>query len=180
MNKIMIILLGLFVLISCRDKQESNETTNQKPETQNTQEAAMDTVEEGLQIADAWVRPAAKNRNTGIFFRVVNNTNENDTLVSAYSPVSEKTEVHETFMKGEDMMGMREVKNLVMEAGKIFQFKPMSHHVMLINLQENLPAGKDIDLTLVFKKAGEVKIKAKVEDKMPSMKADKDKEKMEM
>jgi copper(I)-binding protein len=178
MKKILVIVLSLFVLMACQEKKETSEGVEQKAKT--NQEVSMEAMEDGLQIMDAWVRPAAKNRNTGIFFRVVNNTNENDTLVSAVTNVAEKTEIHETFTKEGDMMGMREVEFLVMESGKVFQFKPMSYHVMLINLNEDLTVGKEVDLTLNFKKAGEVNVKAKVEDKMPSMKAAEEKDKMEM
>ncbi|RJP60653.1 MAG: copper chaperone PCu(A)C [Melioribacteraceae bacterium] len=178
MKKLVIIGLSLFIFFGCNEKKEEQveETTSAKSELQK----AIKENEEGIHIVDSWVRPAAMNRNTGVFLRVMNHTNENDTLVKAISTIAEKTEVHETFKQGEDMMGMREVEYLVMEAGKVFVFKPMSYHIMLINLNETLTVGKTIDLTLIFKNAGEVKINAVVEDKMPTMKAGEEKEKTEM
>lgn len=174
MKKLVIISLSLFIFFGCNEKKE--EQVSAKSEMKQV----ISETEEGIHIVDAWVRPAAMNRNTGVFLKVMNHTNENDTLVKAISTIAEKTEVHETFKQGEDMMGMREVEYLVMEAGKVFVFKPMSYHIMLINLSENLTIGKEIDITLIFKKAGEVKIKAVVEDKMPTMKAGEEKEKTEM
>lgn len=180
MKKALIILLGIFLLIGCQNQKEEENSNSKNSEATVEQKTSAVDAESELRIADAWVRPAAKNRNTGIFFRVINNTSENDTLVAAKTDVAEKTEIHETFTKPGDMMGMREVKFLVMESGKVFNFKPMAHHVMLINLNEDLTAGKEVELTLFFKKAGEVKVKAMVEDKMPTMKAAEEKEKKEM
>lgn len=178
MKKLMIIILSLFIFFGCQEKKE--ESTEKKESAKSELQKAMKADESVLQIEDAWVRPAAKNRNTGVFFRVVNNTNSNDTLVAARSNYAEKTEVHETFKQGDDMMGMREVEFIVIEAETVLEFKPMSYHVMLINLNEELLAEQEIELKLAFKQAGELKIKAKVEDRMPKMQAKEEKSKMEM
>lgn len=178
MKKLVIIGLSLFIFFACNEKNE--EQIEEKVSAKSDMQKVITETEEGIHIVDAWVRPAAMNRNTGVFFRVMNHTSENDTLIKAISTIAEKTEVHETFKQGEDMMGMREVEYLVMEAGKVFVFKPMSYHIMLINLNETLTVGNTIDLTLIFKKAGEVNVKAVVEDKMPTMKAAEEKEKTGM
>ena len=177
MKKLLIVFVAAILFLGCEEKKEvdqerakrADESVDAKNELRDDK-VSLDAVEEGLHITDAWIRPAGKARNTGLFFRVINNTDQNDTLLSAKSDLAAKTEVHETF-KVDDMMGMREVENLVMEAGKVFQFKPMSYHVMLIQLKEAVAQGDEGEVTLVFKNAGEVKVKAMVEDKMPTMKA---------
>lgn len=178
MKKLMIIVLSMFIFFGCQEQKE--EHIKEKESAKSELQKAIKETEDGLHIADVWVRPAAMNRNTGVFFRVMNHTNENDTLMKVTSEIAEKTEVHETFKQGEDMVGMREVEYLVVEAGTVLEFKPMSYHVMLINLNEELSPGLEIELKLVFKQAGELKINAKVEDRMPKMQADENKTKMEM
>jgi len=178
MKKLMIIVLSMFIFFGCQEQKE--ERIKEKESAKSELQKAMKEAETGLHIVDAWVRPAAMNRNTGVFFSVMNHTDDNDTLIAAKTDIAEKTEIHETFKQGDDMMGMREVEYLVVEAGAVLEFKPMSYHVMLINLKEDLAEGNEIELKLAFKSAGEIKIKAKVEDRMPSIKAAEDKTKMEM
>ena len=169
MKKIVIVLLATIVFFGCQEKKE---TTDNNAETKTMQEQHAKTANEGIvQITNAWVRPAAKNRNTGIFFNVVNNTNQKVTLFKAKSTVAEKTEIHETFKKNNDMMGMREVDYIVVEPGETFQFKPMSYHVMLINLNEDLTEGNEVELTLIYNNGEELKVNAVVKDNMPSVRA---------
>lgn len=185
MKKLFIILFAALIFMGCEEKKELDKQTAKRvdesvPKKEMAdQKISLDAFEEGLHIEDAWIRPAGKNRNTGLFFRVINNTNQNDTLVGAKSELSQKTEVHETY-KENDMMGMREVDYLVMESGKVFQFKPMSYHVMLIQLKEALSEGSEGEVTLIFKNAGEVKVMAKVEDKMQTIGNDEQKEMKEV
>ncbi|HET54445.1 MAG TPA: copper chaperone PCu(A)C [Ignavibacteria bacterium] len=178
MKKLMIIVLSLFIFFGCQEQKE--EQIKEKESAKSELQKAMKEAETGLHIVDAWVRPAAMNRNTGVFFSVMNHTDDNDTLIAAKTDIAEETEIHETFKQGDDMMGMREVEFIVIEAGTVLEFKPMSYHVMLINLNEELLPEQEIELKLEFKQAGELKIKAKVEDRMPKMQTKEDKTKMEM
>ena len=122
-----------------------------------------------ITIQDAWIRPAASKANSALFFEVVNNNNSPDTLLSAKSNLSEIVEFHETYKKGNDMMGMREVYKVVIPANSIVKFKPQGLHVMLIGVLKDIRLGEQHEVTLVFKNAGAVKVKAVVKD-MPKMK----------
>lgn len=171
MKKLLIILIATLVFFGCQEKKE---TTEKQPETKTEEKAKPQTINadhDGIQITNAWVRPAAKNTNTGIFFNVVNNTDQKVTLYEAKSGLAEKTQMHETFKKNNNMMGMREVEYIVVEPGETFEFKPMSHHVMLINLNKELTEGDDVEFTLVYNDNKEMNIKAKVKDNMPSIRA---------
>ena len=76
----------------------------------NQEEATQETVRSKvLSIDDPWIRPANSGTNTALFFKVVNGTDKPDTLYGAESDLAEIVEVHETYQKGADMMGMRQV-----------------------------------------------------------------------
>ena len=122
-----------------------------------------------ITIQDAWIRPAAANANSAIFFEILNKSSIADTLLSAKSDLAEIVEVHETYKKENDMMGMREVHKIAIPANGIVKFKPLGLHVMLIGVLKDIRLGEHHEVALVFKSAGTIKVKAVVRD-MPKMK----------
>lgn len=122
-----------------------------------------------IEIKNAWVRPAAKGTNSALFFTIQNNGAKADTLIDASSKVSDDVMIHETYSKGKDMMGMRMLKFVAVHAHEEIKFKPQGLHVMVMDLKENLKLGQTKEFSLVFKKAGTIKVRAKVKD-MPPMK----------
>lgn len=122
-----------------------------------------------ITIKDAWIRPAAANGNSALFFEVVNNGVVPDTLLAAKGKFSEVVEIHETYKKENDLMGMREVHNVPIPTKGTVIFKPRSLHIMLIGLLKDIRLGEQHEVTLVFKNAGAIKVKAVVRD-MPKMK----------
>lgn len=122
-----------------------------------------------LVINDAWIRVAASGSNSALFFEVINNSAKPDTLFNAESPLSEVVEVHETFKRENDMMGMRKVKFVVIPPKSSVKFKPRDLHVMLIKLKKDLKAGDKGEATLIFKNSGRVKVEAAVRDMQTMM-----------
>ncbi len=122
-----------------------------------------------IEIKDPWIRPNAKGANSALFFIAENKSDKADTLIAAKFDNSEIVELHETYKKNDDMMGMRQVKFVAIPAKSTVTFKPRNLHIMLIGLKKGIKIGENYNLTLVFKKAGEIKIKAVVQD-MPKMK----------
>ncbi|MBA4407663.1 hypothetical protein C0389_10340 [bacterium] len=122
-----------------------------------------------ITIRDVWIRPAAAEANTALFFEVVNNSSLPDTLLSATGKISELVEVHETYKKENDVMSMREVQKVVVPPHSIVKFKPRGLHVMIIGLLKDIRLGEKHEITLEFKNAGRIKVKAVVRD-MPAMK----------
>jgi copper(I)-binding protein len=59
------------------------------------------------------MRPGAMNRNTATFLNVTNNTDIDDTLLSVQSELAKVVELHETYEKEKDMMGMRHVDYII-------------------------------------------------------------------
>lgn len=121
-----------------------------------------------IEIKNAWVRPSAEGSNTALFFILENNGDKPDTLLSAESGVADIVEVHETYKKDNDKMGMREVKLVAVPAKSKVELKPRGLHVMLIDLQKDLRIGDKVEATIKLKHAGKIKINAIVKD-MPAM-----------
>lgn len=114
-----------------------------------------------LKVENASIRNSSAGMNTALFFDVVNNGNEADTLVKVECNAAQIVQMHETFEDG-DMMGMREVKAVEIKAKSTFNFKPMANHVMLIKLTRDLKAGEKVGVFFYFKKAGKIKLSVPV------------------
>ncbi|MFO7524645.1 MAG: copper chaperone PCu(A)C [Ignavibacteriaceae bacterium] len=123
---------------------------------------------EKIKIVDPWMRVGAQGKPTGAFFKIENNSDKADTLYKVESELSRKVEIHETYQK-DDMMGMREVGQIIIPAKSSFELKPGSFHIMLIGLKQDVKKGDEGELILYFKNAGEIKIKMQAKD-MPMKK----------
>lgn len=117
-----------------------------------------------IDIKDAWVRTGAEGLNSALYFKIENNSDRPDTLYKVTSDIAQHIMMHETYKKN-DMMGMREIKNIAIKPGSSVEFKPGGYHVMLMELNKDLKEGNEINFTLLFKLSGEINIKAKVENK---------------
>ena len=117
-----------------------------------------------IEIKKAWLRPAAKEMNSALFFDIMNDGNKPDTLFEAQSKISDDVMIHESYKKGNDMMGMRMLKFVAVPPHAVVKFKPKGLHVMVMDLKEDLKTGQTKEFTLVFRKAGKVKVKATVRD----------------
>ncbi len=71
--------------------------------------------------------------------------------------------MHETYKK-DDMMGMKEIKQIIVKPHSSVEFKPGSYHVMIMNLKRDIKKGDKIDFILYFKSSGKINIRAKVEN----------------
>ena len=145
----------------------------------------------GIKTSGAWARTSPMVAGAGAAYVVIENTGSAaDALVGAKSDVAKSTEVHETYLIESEspmaseapggmespmasgmpaasmgtgtMMGMRPVARIEVPAGGKLELKPGSYHVMLIDLIKELKAGDKVEITLVFEKAGDVKVTAEV------------------
>jgi copper(I)-binding protein len=108
-----------------------------------------------LKIANAWVRPAGVGMNSGAFFEIINGS-EKDTLTGAEFASARTVQIHKSFKTNDGRMGMEHVPFVEIPADSKIEFKPMSYHVMLIRLIEELKTGDKISITLNFKKSGKI------------------------
>lgn len=110
-----------------------------------------------LTITDLWTRATPPNAPTaGGFLTITNNGGEDDTLISASSPVAETTELHTMSVK-DGVMTMHPVEGgIVVPAGGKVTLGPGGFHVMFITLGEVLKEGGKLPVTLTFAKAGTI------------------------
>jgi len=113
-----------------------------------------------LQVKNQWMRPEAKGMGTALYFEVENPTDKPDTLYKVTSDVSNMIQLHETYTKDE-LMGMREVGEFVIEPKSSIELKPGGYHIMVMKLKRDIKKGDVIEFNLLFKNAGSIIIRAK-------------------
>jgi len=117
----------------------------------------------GIEVKDQWLRPGAEKMATALYFTIENNSDSPDTLFSVESDISSMVQIHETYSSG-DMMGMREIKELVVEPAAKTILEPGGTHIMVMKLKKDLKNGEAIKFILHFKNAGEIPITAEVKE----------------
>ena len=113
-----------------------------------------------LQVSNQWVRPGAKGMGTALYFVVENQSDVPDTLYEVTSDISSMIQLHETYTKDE-MMGMREVGEMVIEPESSLELKPGGYHIMVMKLKRDIKAGEKAEFVLHFKNAGDILITTK-------------------
>lgn len=141
---IIIVIIFTFNLITPTQQQKSNNSD--------------------IQIQKIWARPAVKFTNSALYFVIENKGSKADTLIGAQSNIAEEVEVHESFKKDNDRMGMRLAEKIAIKPKSKFEFKPGGFHVMLLSVLKDLNIGDKIEAVLLLKYAGKIKIKAEVRD----------------
>ena len=120
---------------------------------------------EGVEVRDAWARPAEQGGNGAVYFVIHSSAAEELTRVS--SDVAEAVEMHESKMNG-DVMEMRQLQSIPLGAGEEVLLEPGGLHVMLVNLERDLKAGDEIEITLHFKSYQDIPLRVPVQDSPPS------------
>ena len=109
----------------------------------------------GVAIKDQYVRASPTGAETGgAFTTIVNNGQSADRLMSASSPAAQTVELHETVDENGVMRMVHHPEGWEIPAGGTLELKPGGKHIMLIGLTAPLEAGKKIQITLNFEKAG--------------------------
>ena len=154
--KILITLLSTLIIISCGEKENKTET---EPEVN-----LFSSADSSIVIVNPWSRPSAKGMNGAIFLKIFNQSNSPDTLYSVESDLAELVEIHETFMRGSNQMGMRHVDFIEISGDSLIYLQPGGFHIMLISLTKDMGIGTMGEVVLNFRQAGKIKIITKVRD----------------
>ncbi len=112
----------------------------------------------GLEVVQAWSRPAAAGTNGAGFMTVTNHGKAADTLTKVESPAAEKVEMHKTSMANSIMSMKRLDAGLPLGPGESVTFAPGGYHLMLIRLTKPLKTGDVVPATLTFASGARLKI----------------------
>lgn len=98
---------------------------------------------------------------TGAAYVSLMNHGADDKLVSVSTPAAKMAELHKSEVV-DGVMKMAPVGALDLPMHGTLEMKPGGYHIMLMGLVKPLAKGDEIELTLTFEKAGEVKVKVPV------------------
>lgn len=120
-----------------------------------------------LTIEDPWVRATTGTEDptmTAAFLVIDNETEEDVTLESATSPAAPMVQIHEMAeVDGETVM--REAEHgVLVRAGGGQLLQPGGYHLMLMDLEDELAAGAEVDLALTFSDGTTLEVTAPVKE----------------
>lgn len=132
-----------------------------------------------ITVREAWVRPAVAapsdatpvsgaaammgGSNSVVYLTVANTGDSKDTLLGISSDAAGSVELHRTEIK-DNVASMREVGTVEIPAHGEVRFDPGSYHLVLANVRHALVPGDTVDLTLTFKGAGAIRVRAEVRE----------------
>ncbi|MDA9671915.1 copper chaperone PCu(A)C [Paracoccaceae bacterium] len=118
-------------------------------------------------VSDSYARSTGPLAKAGAaYMKIMNHSKKDDRLISVYSDIAKKTELH-THLKSDNgvMKMMRIDKGIEIGAMKEHALVRGGEHIMFLGLKESFENGKIIPVTLLFEKAGEVNIEVVVDQK---------------
>ena len=117
----------------------------------------------GIEISNAWARPALQDGNGAVYFLLQNHSAFRDELTGVSSDAAQAVEMHESKMEG-DVMQMRQISSLPIGGKESIEFGPGSYHVMLVGLKQELKAGDELQITLHFKNHEDIRVIVSVQE----------------
>lgn len=120
---------------------------------------------EGILVHDAYARTSVKGAKSGAaFMHIMNQTGEDDRLVSVSSNIAKKTELHTHQEISDGVMRMIHMEDgFEIPAGGMHMLKRGGDHVMFMGLTQDMEAGETVEVTLTFEKAGDIVVQVPVD-----------------
>ena len=117
-----------------------------------------------LEIEHPWSRETKHGMHMAAgFMSITNSGAEDDRLIKATAEVSDIVQLHNMKMEN-DVMSMFEMKEgIVIPAGQTVELRPMSLHIMFMDMKSHPKLGDKFKGTLTFEKAGTVDIEYEIE-----------------
>ena len=116
----------------------------------------------GIEVREVFSRATIGQATSGVvYLTIVNHASAPDRLMSASTPVAARTDLHMTVRDG-DIVRMRRLETIAVEAGGTVAFEPGGAHVMLSGLAAPLREGESFELTLEFEAAGPMTLEVPV------------------
>lgn len=91
------------------------------------------------------------------FVAIRNDGDQDDALIGVASEFAKRNELH-THIHQNGRMMMRPLKRIEVPAGSTVKLEPGGDHIMLMGLDGPLKSGEKRPLTLIFEKAGELRV----------------------
>lgn len=123
----------------------------------------------GIEVREAWARPAVQGENSAIYFVIRNQARAADELTSVTSDIADAVEMHESRMEG-DVMQMHQLESVPLPADAETLFKPGGLHIMLIGLKKDIKIGDEIEITLHFENSEDMTLLVPVQEATASEK----------
>ena len=119
-----------------------------------------------ISVENPYARPPmGSGKVAAAFMSLKNDGDEADKLIAAEGDVAKDIQLHTHIMEKKDgkmIMRMRQIPFMEVPAHGKTVLQPGGLHIMLIGTTRDLKPGDTFDLTLVFEKAGKVKVKVPV------------------
>ncbi|HEX5438062.1 MAG TPA: copper chaperone PCu(A)C [Gemmatimonadaceae bacterium] len=115
----------------------------------------------GITVSTAFIPSPAGDSPAALYFTIANHASVPDTLLSVSTAAAEQAGMHREVMHGASMT-MAPVAALPIPAGGVVRFAPGGYHVMLTGLRRRLAPGDSAAVTLEFRHAGQLPIRARV------------------
>jgi len=133
-----------------RNKESSQELFSEESSpTQRSTASAVTTDRASLEIQKAWIRPTPKNApSAAAYFKILNNSNDDITIVDSQSPDFAMTMIHDTTFE-DGLASMNHLDKLVIPAGQLVELKPLGLHMMLMQPKTSMPLGSVKQITLI-------------------------------
>ncbi|HPF45383.1 MAG: copper chaperone PCu(A)C [Alphaproteobacteria bacterium] len=113
-------------------------------------------------VSDGWARPILiAGRPGSAYFHIENHGSMADKLLGVSSSLAPRLELHEHTMK-DGIMKMGQVMSIDVPGNGSVDLKPGGYHIMIFDSTKQFAPGDEIDITLKFEKAGEIKKTVKV------------------
>lgn len=107
---------------------------------------------DGVNAANAWVRPPAPGQTTASAYVELTSTRD-AALVGAGSAVAARVEMHSMTIEG-GVMRMRALPRIELPAGQTVKLAPGGIHLMLFDLKQPLKAGSTVPIVLSVQASG--------------------------
>jgi copper(I)-binding protein len=120
-----------------------------------------------IMVSDSYARSSGPLAKAGAaYMKIMNHSKKDDRLISVYSDIAKKTELHTHLKSDNGVMKMLLIdKGIEIGAMKEHALVRGGEHIMFMGLKEPFENGKIIPVTLLFEKAGEVNIEVVVDQK---------------
>lgn len=118
-----------------------------------------------IMVTDSYARSASPVAKTGAAFLVIENHGDaDDRLISVESEAARRVELHTHVESDDGVMQMMHVKEgFELPAHGMIMMQRGGQHVMFMGLNDPFEQGKDVPLTLIFEKAGEMQVSVPVD-----------------